>query len=147
MSKKYNLHLCYKIFRLHRMICTDILETETRKETIRYMTLNLVLNEAIEVLVPLVYFATLSMAYFGPNAKLYGGIGNSHWGHVKIENIEAIMVAGMEMFLVDFTSFVVCGVILYYFCKVNLYAEFCKYLKRCWIIMAVITYLRLAEVS
>lgn len=142
-----NIRLCVNILRLQRKIRTHFLWKESWKGDIQNKIENLVLNELIEVLVPLAYFSTLSIAYFGPNSSILGGIGNSYWGYQKVEDLGKIMTVGLEMFLLDFTSSIVCGVILYTSCNINLFQEFCKIIMQCWTIMTLLITGKLLTVS
>ena len=133
-----NIYLCFKILRLHRKIRTDCLGNESWKEEIKNNIHSLVLGETIEVLAPLTYFGTFLIAYMGPNSTILGGIGNSYWDYEKVEDLGKILIVGAEMFFLDFASFLFCGMILYKFCRINLFQEFCKIIRQCWTIMTIL---------
>ena len=142
-----NIHLCFKILRLNRKIRTDCNVVQFWKEEMQKNIQTLVLNETIEVVVPLTYFASFLIAYYGPNSSILGGIGNDYWNYEKIEDLGKIMTVGVEMFLLDFTSILICGAILYKFCKLNLFIEFCKIIKQCWTVMTILISGKLLTVS
>ena len=142
-----NIHKCYKILRLHRKIRTNYLEKGALIDEIQNNIRDLVLNETIEVLVPLAYFSTFVIAYIGPNSTIFSGIQNDYWDYKKVKDLDRIIRAGMEMFFIDFSSSIICGVILYKFCKINLLKELCKTIKQCWTIVTVLLSGKLVEVS
>lgn len=142
-----NTHKCYRILRLRRKIRTNFVVKTKIKEEIHDKIRDLVMSELIEVLVPLAYFSTFVMAYFGPNAAILGGIQNDYWDYEKVENLGRIIKVGMEMFLMDLSSSLICGGILYKFCKINVLQEFCKIIKQCWTVITLLLSGNLITVS
>jgi hypothetical protein len=47
----------------------------------------LVINMALELILPLSYLACFLLAYFGPNAMVLGNIGNSYWHYGAVDNV------------------------------------------------------------
>ena len=142
-----NIHKCYKILRLRRKIRINYVVKAKMREEIHDKIRDLVMSELIEVLVPLAYFSTFVMAYFGPNATILGGIQNDYWDYEKVENLGRIIKVGMEMFLMDFSSSLICGGILYKFCKINVLQEYCKIIKQCWTVITLLLSGNLITVS
>ena len=108
---------------------------------------DLVINETIEVLIPLAYFSTFLIAYYGPNSNLFIGIRKSCWGINEIEDIEKVIIAGLEMFILDLSSAIISGLILYKYCSINLLQKFCMTIKQCWTIIAISISSSLVEVN
>ena len=133
-----NVHKCYIILVLNKKIRVNFLDEMRLSEEIHEIIVDLVLCETLEVLVPLAYFSTFVIAYVGPNAKILGGIQNDYWNYEKVHNLGRVIKVGMEMFFVDFSSFVICGGILYKFCAINIVQEFCKAIKQCWTIITIL---------
>ena len=142
-----NIHLCYRILNLRQKIRPDHFSCQSFQEEINTNLQSLVLNETIEVLVPLTYFATFLVAYYGPNSTILGGIRNEYWNYKKVEDIDNIMTVGVEMFILDSTSCLICGLVLYMFCRINLFQEYCKVIMQCWTIMSVLIPGKLLSVS
>ena len=81
---------------------------------------DLAICELVEFMAALSFILVFSVAYFGPNANLFGNISNSYWNYVAIEDI-ALTLGNMTLFfLVDFSSIIVSALILWYFCNINL---------------------------
>lgn len=133
-----NFRLCIKTLQMHRKIKTNILGNQYLKNQINNNLQNLVINEMIEVIVPLAYFSTFYLSYVGPNSTILGGVRNSYWNYEKVENLEKILTVGIEMFFIDFSSLIICGAILHKFSRINLFQEFCKVIKQCWTIMTIL---------
>ena len=142
-----NVHKCYRILRLRRKIRINHLDKTILDEQIHDKIRDLVLSELIEVLVPLAYFSTFIIAYFGPNATILGGIRNDYWDYQKVEDVGKIIKVGMEMFMMDFSSSVICGGILYKFCKINILQELCKTIKQCWTMITILLSGKIITVS
>jgi len=134
-----NIHKCYRILQLKRKIRVNFVDKWRLHDKIHDNIRDLILCEMIEFLVPLAYFSTFAIAYKGPNATILGGIQNEYWAYEKIHDLEKVMKVGMEMFLMDFSSVIICGGILYKFSKINIAQEFCKVVKQTWTIITLLT--------
>ena len=132
-----NMILCDKIIRFHRKVGPDNPNNSSLKDEIENGIQNLVLNELIEVLVPLAYFITLLIAYYGPNASIIGTVRNTYWDYEEVDDVGKHVVVGMKMFFIDLTSVVFSGFLLYRCCKINLIQEYCKIIKQCWTLIAI----------
>ena len=96
----------------------------------------LVLTERIETLVPMSYIAIMVMAYYGPNANILGSVKLAIWHHQStIQDInQFIFNVGLLFGVVDFMSFIINGIILWMFCKVNVMKVLQKLQKQYWFI-------------
>ena len=88
----------------------------------------LVLNERLEVVIPLGYCLCYLMAYYGPNKAILGNIACS--------DVEKTMKVTALLFLVDVSSLFVSSILLWLFCKINLFKVYVKSQKKLWWIMA-----------
>ena len=138
-----NLYLCFKILKIQRKVSGTV-DTDVE---VQGNVQDLVINETIEVLIPLAYFSTFLIAYYGPNSNLFVGIRKSCWGINEIEDIEKVIIAGLEMFILDLSSAIISGLILYKYCSINLFQKFCMTIKQCWTIIAISISSSLVEVN
>ena len=84
----------------------------------------LVVGELVEFMVPIAYLVCLLSAYYGPNAHMIGNIGNSYWHFQAIEDIGYAIKSIAVLFLFDFGSTVVSALLLWLFCRINLFSAF-----------------------
>ena len=68
-----HLLLCIKVIRFHQ--AAGPIENAKKEETHKA----LVLAETVELLFPLAYCSSLLIAFYGPNAKIIGNVGNIYW--------------------------------------------------------------------
>ena len=99
--------------------------------------LGLVLSER-KSFMPLTYIVLILMAYFGPNAKLFGNIRLAIWQFQQpIEDIvQYVMNVGL-LLVVDFLSFFINGVLLWYFANINLLKVLKQLQKDFWIVFSI----------
>ena len=80
----------------------------------------LVLSERKSI-IPLSYIFIVLMAYYGPNANLIGNIKLTIWQYQSpITDIEALVYNVGLLSLVDLSSFAINGILLWFFCGINL---------------------------
>ena len=97
----------------------------------------LVLTERIEAVIPLTYLVLIVMAYYGPNAENILGIKLTMWHLSAISDIQGFLTTLTLMLSIDFMSFIVNGILLWIFCKVNVMRVLQKIQKDFWFWMAV----------
>ena len=85
---------------------------------------NLALNEIVEFHAPLSFLFVVLVAYHSPNAHLFGNIKNSYWNYEEIEDINKTVLRMGVFFLVDFSTGVICSMILWFACKINFWKVF-----------------------
>ena len=108
----------------------------------------LVLTERIETLVPLSYIAIMVLAYYGPNADILGSVKLAIWHHQStIQDINDFIFNVGLLVGVDFMSFIVNGIILGMFCKVNVFKVLQKLQKQYWFIYTFVEAYLLTEVN
>ena len=99
--------------------------------------LALIINESVEIFMPVAYVITLLMAYYGPNAKILGNIKNSAWQYSAIENIGSTTKWMALLFSADIVSAVICGILIYGFCKINILRIYLQIQNQLWYILAI----------
>ena len=96
----------------------------------------LVMTERIESVMTMTYLILMLMAYYGPNAEKLLGIKLTLWHHNAISNIGGFITTLAMMEFIDLLSFIVNGIILKIFCKVNILIVLQKIQKDFWFYMA-----------
>ena len=86
----------------------------------------LTLKELFELLVPLVYTASFVIAYYGPNAEIFGNIKNDYWQYKKVDDLsEKLKVLG-TFILIDAVRGSLFGIFLWITCKLNMFEAYCN---------------------
>ena len=101
-------------------------ETDLRDRSLKYLAL----KEFLEILIPLIYCFCFAAAYFGPNAKIIGNVKLELWGHVKVQSLSNQLWNVGLFIIIDTLRAISFAVILWRFCKLNLYAAYCEVVKR-----------------
>ena len=115
-------------FSLNIFLCSRIIWRKIRKhnkidEQISTVQ-QLATYELAEFHAPLAFTLIFVVAYYGPNAGLFGNISNDYWGFTPVENIGETIENMLIFFLADFASSVLSAIMLWYFCKINLWKVF-----------------------
>ena len=82
---------------------------------------SLCIAELVEFQAPLAFIMTYVVAYYGPNANLFGNISNDYWTFIPIEDINQNMKQVGFYFLVDFSSSIINAVALWLSCRINIF--------------------------
>ena len=109
-----NIFTCLKIIYL-KMKRPDSIEKITG------LLQELIINEMVEFVVPLAYIASVLVCYFGPNAKLIGNIGSNYWQYEPIHDLNHTVEFVLIFFFADLGSLLVSTILLWAFCRINLY--------------------------
>ena len=128
------LIMTYQIVKMHKTKAVDENGIDKQRQKI---ILKLVLAELCEGLVPLAYAVSFAMAYYGPNANLLGYGENNFWPVKVVEDVSWTFQVMLGLFLMDLVCLSLNSSILWIFCKVNLFKEFCLALRKYWYILAV----------
>ena len=96
----------------------------------------LIIVELIEGFTPLIYGTCILMAFYGPNAKLFANIGNTHWGN-EIEDFSPLYVKMSILFGVDTMSFLMNSFCLWKVLNVNMLSETYRVLSKYWYFIAI----------
>ena len=106
----------------------------------------LVLTERIETLVPLTYMICFAIAYYGPNAEILGRVKLDLWQYKPVLDFGNYMTNVFILFVIDFLSLVINGIILRTTCNINIFKIVQNIQSEFWLIMAVQQGLSLAQV-
>ena len=137
-----HVHGCYKIIHLSTKIqdegsntggTIDALATEQKERII-----NLVTSEFVEAFVPLAFGIGFATAFYGPNAEILKNVKNNYFGGKVLENIAEFYIPLCLMFAFDVLGVIVSAASLRYFCKINLFKEFCKMMKEYWFVFMIL---------
>ena len=94
------------------------------------------------------YIAIMVMAYYGPNASILGSVKLAIWHHQStIQDINQFITNVGLLFGVDLMSFIINGIILWMFCKVNVMKVLQKLQKQYWFIYTFAEAYLLTEVN
>ena len=86
----------------------------------------------------LTFILLIMMAYYGPNADLLANVKLSIWQFQKpISDIEAYIFKVSLFLAVDILSFIINGVLLWHYCKINLLETLKKLQKDFWFVFAI----------
>ena len=97
----------------------------------------IVINERVEGIIPIVYLILIVMAYYGPNANLLGNIKLQIWHYEsQIGSMEKFVTNIILLLFVDFLSFLLNGAFIWKVCKVNVLSVFMKIQKSFWLYFA-----------
>ena len=115
-------------FSLNILLCSRIVwrrmqKHEELEEQISSLQ-HLASYELAEFHAPLSFILMFVVAYYGPNSTLLGNISNDYWGFKPIQNIKETIQNMFTFFLADFGSSVVSAIMLWSFCKINLWKIF-----------------------
>lgn len=127
-----NMALCYKAIRLDRRVYSIDFEKETTKLSRDDVITELVLNEIVEVMVPVAFIGTCIAGYYGPNKDIMGILGCSFWHQQNAGNFFDFLFPVIEMALMDFGSLILAGGMLWWFCHINIFGEYCWIIKKYW---------------
>ena len=80
----------------------------------------LILTERIETIIPMAYLALMLMAYYGPNAEILGSVKLTIWHYrSSITDISEFVTNLGLLLVIDGSSLVINGILLWKFCNTN----------------------------
>ena len=132
----FNIYETYAIIRKQR----NISPTNTNEKvgnTWKADVLKLCGIEMVEFLTPIAYAITFSMAFYGPNADIIGGVKFSDWGFKEVTDAGSYLVESGMMFVADFSCTFASGILLWKFSSVNMVEEMYKLLSLFWLLIAI----------
>ena len=97
----------------------------------------LVLTERMEAIIPVTFVLIFIMAYYGPNAEIIGNVKFNQWHFKAITDLEQYVSNLALLFIVDLSSAMICGVILWTTCKINMFKTLQKIQKDLWYFIAI----------
>ena len=124
-----NIFLCYKVIQLHGKTSTVHIEAKKIKNMKEDILTELILNETVEILLPIAFIGTFASAFYGPNK-------NKLWHIGEMENLMEYLLPIVKMALIDSGSLILAGIFLRWFCRINILREYCCTIKKYWIYLA-----------
>ena len=82
---------------------------------------DLIVNEMVEFITPIMYLLCFVTAFYGPNANLIGNISNSKWHFVAVDDLGHSVTLICLFFTLDLLSAVISFGVLWKFRQINLY--------------------------
>ena len=122
-----NMSLCYKVVRLHKKVSTFDYARKLRQSMRGEALTELILNEVVEILVPIAFVGSFATLYYGPNKDLT----------CCRYDILHYLIPAVKLAMLDSGSLIVSAVSLWWFCRINIFREYCKTIKRYWIYLAL----------
>ena len=99
-------------------------EDTKNEEKVIEMLQELTISEMVEVMVPFCYLLCFISAYYGPNSNLIGDVGNNYWQYSKVEDVQHTIQYICVFLVIDISSLVICGYILWAVCGINIYKAY-----------------------
>ena len=127
--------MTYQIFKLHKKVNpygNEAIILDKRKAVLR-----LVLAELCEGLIHLAYIIGFVMAFYGPNSKLIGNVGNGDWHYQAVVDVSHTLRVMIALFFMDLASLSMNAIIIWMKCQVNIFQKFCYVLQKYWLILAL----------
>ena len=148
----FGLHLfgCLRILRYQwksRSLDIEANEKEKLLGIRNELIQDILLSEIMEFIVPLVYMATFTMAFYGPNSHVLGSVGNNYWHYQKMMDLQSLMISAVEFLAIDLIGCLITTILLWKFCDINVVHETCKMLKKFWPILTLTISQTLNKVS
>ena len=132
-----NLVLCFKALKLDREVFPLHLDKMTKQNLREQALTELILNESVEIIVPIAFIGSFASAYFGPNNDILGGVGCSIWTYQKVQYLRDLFLPVLEMAIFDSGSLIITGCLLWNFCRINIVSKYCETIKNYWMYLAI----------
>ena len=132
-----NIYLCFKTIHLDRKISPLDGSSEEIESIKEECLTELILNEIIEVIVPISFVCTSSIAYYGPNAMVLGIVGNDYWQYEKVTNFQNLILPVVKMAGIDSLSALIVGCLFWKYSRICLIQEYYRTIKTYWLLLAV----------
>ena len=109
---------------------------ENEHHMVDFLT-ELVINQSVEIAVPLTYFVCFMTAYFGPNAEMFGTVRSTYWHHVPVTDLY-LFCENLGLFLIaDVVSLTFSYVLFRGVCGISILRAFANMQREFWVLMAV----------
>ena len=132
-----NMYLCVQAIQLDQQVMpinSELVEIQMKKDE---AVTELIINETIEIIVPISFICTFTVAYYGPNGASLGIVGNSYWQYETVNDLETLFLPVLKMAAIDFFSALIAGILFWKFCRINIIYEYCKVIKKYWFLLAI----------
>ena len=107
------------------------------EENVDHDVEELMIAEKVEFVIPLLYYLTFLMGYYGPNGDLFGGMRIKIWERQNLLEPELITYWLTIFFVIDVGSLVVSAMLLWVFCRINCFPHYLKISVAYWLAMAL----------
>ena len=97
----------------------------------------LVLTERVETVIPLLFITTVMIAFYGPNAELIGNVKLTLWQYEAVTDINELLKNIFIFFIIDFSSAIVNGFLLWTTCRINCFKILKQMQKEFWHILGL----------
>ena len=124
-----NISLCYRVVRLNGKTSGNHIEAKKIQNQKKEILTELILNEVVEILLPIAFIGTYASAYYGPNK-------NTLWHIAVNENVLEFLIPVIKMAVIDCGSLILAGISLQWFCQINILREYCRTIKKYWLYIA-----------
>ena len=133
------LYSCYGISKISKELRSEIEDEEKRQLQLKKerAVQDLVLEEFVEVLMPIVYAAVVLLGYYGPNSAILGNIGCKKWQWKEITDMTQMLIALLRMFIIDILALFFNGLVLWKYSSVNAIKELSRHIKQYWPLISV----------
>ena len=119
-----NVFDTWQVIKLNRKISPkDEMKKKEHVHEKKEATMELVAVEMIEMLVPIAYVITFTIAFYGTNAELIGGVKFGGWQHKEVEDLISFSSDLMMMFGIDLLALTISGILLWKFAYANILSE------------------------
>ena len=111
--------------------CCSISRCEAKKiqSQKKEILTQLILNETVEILLPI--------AFIGAYLSVYYGTNKSKMWHIAVnENVLEFLIPVIKMAVIDSGSLIQAGITLQWFCQINILREYCTTIKNYWVYIA-----------
>ena len=132
------INFCFNLILCKKAIKWENTKIENQNQSFQNESLiQLVVNETIELIAPVTFIGSYLLAFYGPNYETIGNVGCSYWTFQGITDLNSLFMPVIVMALIDFGSAVVSGILLWKWCRINIFKEYCKVIKCYWVIIAL----------
>ena len=123
MDFALNLVTVFKIIRSQRKV--GLSEEQNAKERMyrELETKELILGEAIECIVPMIFMGGFSIAFYGPNYDKLGNVGFDYFQYTKVTDILDYLNGALYMTSIDVTCSITAIVLLWFGAGINMVKE------------------------
>ena len=119
-----NLMYTWKAIKEYKRVATMELDLARNQDMSDELLTTLIINETMELVVPLIYMAAFAVAYYGPNAANLGNVGASYWHFEQIDDIWAYFIGALQMALADFLQSVASFLLVWKFTKIKVMKKY-----------------------
>ena len=135
-----HLIMSIRVVRLQTRVQSDETQAVILTKVIKSFVLDIVLVEAIEAIIPILYAVGLEMIFRGPNKSLFAdsfATALQLQENYNDDDITHLFDVLFQMIGIDLVSIVISGLLLWKFGKINMINEFCYLMKNYWFILTI----------